>query len=215
MIGWILLFATLLALIASLYRDRMIEANTSSVRRALRINVATHAVVAVLATVNVVNSEHNARELRITQNDKEILVELSQHQIPILDNYSVLIQTASVVRNYVEYKRAFEQLPPQLQTRPWEILVPPARVDERDAARAAFVELQRISREILALQLRYGERVPRPITDWAETTADLAFEQVPTYVRDTPEGLQYATSLGNGIGISVVKLQGALRRLEQ
>lgn len=215
MLTWILLFASIAALVASLYKDRKIEADTPTVKRALRINIAVQVVVAVLATYNVVQTERDARELRVAQNDKEILVEVSRLQIPILDNYSVLMQTASAVRNYSEYQRAFEQLPPQLQFRPWEIVAPPTQVGERDAARAAFGDLQRMSREVLALQLRYGERVPGAIAEWAAITSALKFEQIPIYARATPEGLQYVSLLGNGIGVSVAKLQAALRRLEQ
>lgn len=215
MLTLILFFATIVTLAASWYRERQCEADSQAAKMALHIIFWAQVLVAVLAVVNVVKAERDAKELRVAQIDKEVLVELFRHQIPILDNYFVLIKTASVIRNYSEYKRVFEQLPPQLQNRPWEVLVPQEQVEERDAARAAFWELQRISREVLALHLRYGERVPPPVVEWASITLGLAFEQIPTYARATPEGLKYATTLGNGIGFSVAKLQDSLRRLEQ
>lgn len=212
---WAFLTISLLSLAASLYKDRKTEESTQSVKNALRISYVFQIAVLLIGTYISAQSDSDAKALRIAQNEKEVLVAVLHFQLPALDNYFALVKNSSSIKNYVEYSQSFNQIPAKLEKLSWESIATSHQISERDAAKYAFAELQRISRELLMLQSQYGDRIPLPVNEWASLTIKLQFEQLPQLLRNTPEGLQYANLLGRAFGVSSGKLQSTLVQIEE
>ncbi|MFT3814796.1 MAG: hypothetical protein QM740_15710 [Acidovorax sp.] len=207
----------LVALIASLHKERLVAPLASPVIRAIRFHHAAQFAAVVLALWAAIDTDADAKKLRNAQLDMAAAQAASQHSVPILDYYFLkLLPAAPALKNYYEYHKGLDTMPRVLQERhAWDRVAAPRLIQDRDSALEAFAGLQRIARAVLAESEVYGNRYPSSLVEWASRTLETKANDLPRLLSATHEGIAYAELTGISIGRSTTVAKDAMERLEK
>lgn len=192
--------SAILACFASLHKDRIKDGHNPRVLRAIRISAVASCVVVAVAVLNQYHARLQASTLRAAQLQLTVLTRLSDYRIEILDEFSWLVMHSLTTNSYLDYEavRASSATVPA-----WEKVVSDVTRLELIKSKAAFDQLQKISRIILMDASTYPSMMPKPLVEWANVTLALKFSDLPRFIdsyHPTPESIDYANLTGQAVG---------------
>jgi hypothetical protein len=216
MLPYIVAVIAFVALALSLHKERLLAPEKRSIFRAIRLHhVAQIAVVAMSLWV-AVDSDREAKRLRIAHLDAGATAAAAKHAVPILDLYFLrLLPAASTLKNYSAFSAALDGTHLSKNGDYFLQRAAPQLAQQRESAVSAFNELQRIARTILAESAVYGDRYPPASVAWAERTLKLKESDLPMLLGQTSAALEYAELTGNSVGFSTGAAREALSRIER
>lgn len=217
MLPYIVAIASIVALAASLYKDREIEDDTSEIKRALRVHHVAQFLLVCLALWSAIDSDSSARKYRIAQLDANASGAAARHTTSIIETYLLeLLPAGTVIRNRERYQASLIKLPPELREKyNWKSRVSSELEADWLAGIRAFEKLQTIAREVLNEKVQYGERYPEAITKWAERTLEIKESELGDLLSNSPNGIAYAQFVSQATGVPRAKYLEATKRLEE
>ncbi|MFJ2994939.1 hypothetical protein [Pandoraea sp. NPDC087047] len=196
--------SAILACFASLHKDRIKDGNNPHVLRAIRISAVASCVVVAVAVLNQYHARLQASTLRAAQLQLTALTRLSDYRVEILDDFSWLVMHSLTTNSYLDYEAVRASSAEVAATVPaWEKVVSDVTRLELIKSKAAFDQLQKISRTILMDASTYPSMMPKPLVEWASVTLALKFSDLPRFIdsyHPTPESIDYANLTGQAVG---------------
>ncbi len=217
MTPFLLFGIAVLALLASLYKDRQIERKDAGVVRGLRIHHFLQFAVAVGACYAAWQSDRDSSELRSASVRAQAAIAASTHSAAIMDQvFLELLPTANAVKSYIAHKAALHSKEiPDLPNFQWTRIASPDLVQERDRGLKALAELQRIARLVLTEQMTYGTAYPSALTEWANQTLLLKEDDLPELFSNSQKATNYGRLLGNAVKVTAESANAAFTRIQQ
>lgn len=216
MLPSIVAFASIVTLLASLYKERKLAPGTTEVKRALRIHHLAQSLIIVLALWAAIDTSNSNRQYKAALLDSEAALAAAHHTTAIVDTYIMkLLPAATAIRNYERYQASLSHIPPAMREKlDWRHHVTHDVEEERRAGLDSFERLQSIAREILNERLLYGERYPDTLTRWAERTLDVRKTDLAELLSDSETGHAYAQLTGQATGAAIANYRISVNRRE-
>jgi hypothetical protein len=217
MLTYIVAFASFLALMVSLYKDRKLEPDTPEVKRALRIHHLAQLLLVGLALWAAIDSDNSNKQHRLALLDAEAATAASRHSTAILDIYFLeLLPAGTFIRNHDRYQASLINVPPEMREKlDWRHHVTQGIEDQRIAGLRSFEKLQSIARAVLNEQGQYGERYPNALTKWAARTVEVQETELGDLLSNSDSGEAYARLVGEATGVPRAKYREAVKKLEE
>lgn len=216
MLPFIVAFASLVTLLASLYKERKLAPDTTEVKYALRIHHLAQLSLLVLALWAAIDTGNSNRQYRAALLDSEAALAAARHTTAIMDTYILkLLPAATVIRNHERCQASLNHLPPAMREKlDWRHHVTQNMADERNAGLDSFDKRQSIAREVLNEQLLYGERYPDTLTRWAERTLEVRETDLGELLSDSESGRAYAQLMGQATGAAIANYRVSVKKRE-
>lgn len=116
MLPFIVAFASLVTLLASLYKERKLAPDTTEVKYALRIHHLAQLSLLVLALWAAIDTGNSNRQYRAALLDSEAALAAARHTTAIMDTYILkLLPAATVIRNHERCQASLNHLPPAMR----------------------------------------------------------------------------------------------------
>jgi hypothetical protein len=216
MLPFVVALLAFFVLVASAHKERLLSGGYRRVVRAIRLHhLAQLAVIGLTAWVAYDNDQETKR-LRAAQLDATATAIAAKHGVPILDLYFLrLLPAANGLKNLGAFEAALAGS--HLAGQQDFVLERafPALARQRESALAAFGELQKVARTVLAEAAFYGDRYPPMLVTWAGKTLEFNASDLPVLMGETKTGRDYAYLTGQSVGYSTAAAREAQIRIEK
>jgi len=215
----IIIIASIVSVLSTWHLQRITSPDSEKIKRAVRVSGLCALIVVVLAGWNQYQSIVSARNLRSSEIDLDVSENIAGRRISIIDNFFKIYLLSPTISTYTKYNEGLKKASlDQDEKFSYENVTNLSTKKSLQEAREAFENLQFQAKELLDLSIRYPNRVPTTVVEWATLTLNIEFNDLPNHIssyRESPTINRYETLLGTATGSAIKSVISATKNIEK